>query len=54
MKNWLFLEEEGQGMVEFALILALVALVAVSAAGQLGQRVTAFFGEFNEAIESAT
>ncbi len=35
--------ESGQGMVEYALILALIAIAAVVALGLLGGQVSAFF-----------
>ena len=37
MKNFLFDEESGQGMVEYGLILALVAVVAIVAFQALGK-----------------
>ena len=36
MMNWLKEEESGQGMVEYALILALVAVVVIGALTALG------------------
>ena len=39
----IYLEEKGQGMVEYALILTLVALAAISGVTILGQEVTNFF-----------
>ena len=36
MKDFLFNEESGQGMVEYGLILALVAVVAIAAFKTLG------------------
>ncbi len=43
-------EEEGQGMVEYALILALVAVVAIIVLVTLGQRVTNTFNNASTAI----
>lgn len=43
MINWLKEEESGQGMVEYALILALLALVAVVGLGAVGKSVNEFF-----------
>jgi pilus assembly protein Flp/PilA len=37
--------EEGQGMVEYALILALVAVVAAVALGPLGEQIATLFTE---------
>ena len=43
-------EERGQGMVEYALILALVAVVAIIVLVTLGQRVTNTFNNASTAI----
>jgi pilus assembly protein Flp/PilA len=40
LKTWLEMREEGQGLVEYGLIIALVAVVAVGALGALGGGVT--------------
>lgn len=42
MKDWLY-DESGQGMVEYGLILALVAIVAVTTLSKLGEKVVAIF-----------
>jgi pilus assembly protein Flp/PilA len=42
--------ESGQGMVEYALILALIALIAVVALGLLGGQVAAFFQQLRSLI----
>ena len=49
MKN-LFLDESGQGMVEYGLILALVSVVAIGALTLLGTNINAKLGDVNEAI----
>lgn len=36
-------EEEGQGMVEYGLVIALVALVVIAALAVLGPRIAVFF-----------
>jgi Flp/Fap pilin component. len=41
--NWMKNEESGQGMVEYGLIIALVAIVAVVALSPLGTKVAAIF-----------
>lgn len=41
----MFKKEEGQGLVEYGLILALVAIVVVGALSSVGQTVTAKFTE---------
>jgi len=48
MKNllsWLKNEESGQGMVEYGLIIAVVAIVAVAALSPLGGLIAAKFTE---------
>jgi pilus assembly protein Flp/PilA len=44
--------EQGQGMVEYALILALIALVTILALGLLGSEVTGFFQELVDFLNS--
>lgn len=39
MKDFLFNEESGQGMVEYGLILALVAIIAIGALAIVGRKV---------------
>lgn len=41
----LFAEEEGQGMAEYALILALIAVVVIVALGPMGTTIAAKFTE---------
>ena len=43
MMNWIANEEEGQGMVEYALILALVAVAAIAVLGTMGTKIKAIF-----------
>ena len=43
-------EEEGQGLVEYALILVLVSIAAFVTLGLLGARVDAIFGEIITAL----
>ena len=45
MMNWLVSEESGQGMVEYALILALIAIVVIVALSTLGNKVGAKFNQ---------
>ena len=47
MMNWIANEEEGQGMVEYALIIALIAIVVMAALGPLG---TAIKTKFNAIV----
>jgi len=43
--------EEGQGLVEYALILVLVALVVIAALALLGSRVGGVFGNINTGLD---
>ncbi len=44
-------EEEGQGMVEYALIIALVSVVAIGILTTLGTDITAKFGAASNALK---
>lgn len=46
-----FKNEKGQGMVEYGLILALVAIVVIVALGLLGDNLNLKFGEINAELE---
>ena len=48
-----FQAEEGQGMVEYALILALVSVVAITILAGLGTQVTAVFSSASSALAAA-
>lgn len=54
MKKFLFDEESGQGMVEYALILALVAVAAIVAFQTLGSKVSDKAQNVAETLNSAT
>lgn len=43
-------EEEGQGLVEYALIIVLVSIAAIVTLGALGTRVSEVFGEITAAL----
>ena len=43
-------EEEGQGLVEYGLILALIAVVCITALTLLGTNIVAKFGDINTAL----
>jgi len=47
-----FRREEGQGLVEYALILVLVALVVIAALLLLGNRLTGVFDNINSTLGS--
>jgi pilus assembly protein Flp/PilA len=42
--------EEGQGLVEYALILVLIAIVVIVILGLLGEQVSAIFAEISTAL----
>ena len=44
--------EEGQAMVEYALILALVSIVAIAVLQLMGANITTLFGKVNSALTS--
>ena len=44
MVSWLSNEESGQGLVEYALILALIAVIVIAALSLLGNNVNNKFG----------
>ena len=50
MMNWIANEEEGQGMVEYALILALIAIAAIAILPDLGTKIKDIFSDVNDAI----
>ena len=57
---WFYLQtrlhknDEGQGMVEYGLILALVAVAAVTALGFLGVSLDGILGKVKDGLENAT
>ena len=50
MLKWLSVEEGGQGMVEYGLILAFIALAAVTALRAVGQKLTPLFEKASNAF----
>jgi pilus assembly protein Flp/PilA len=50
LMNWLKNEESGQGMVEYGLILALIAIVVIVALRALGTKVNAVFENVNSKL----
>jgi flp/fap pilin component len=50
MVSWLSNEESGQGLVEYALILALIAVIVIAALSLLGQNVNNKFDKINNAL----
>ncbi len=51
MLNSFMAKEEGQGLVEYALILALIAIVVIGALTILGQQVNSQFEKVNTALQ---
>lgn len=47
-------DEEGATMVEYALMLALIAAVCVAAVGLIGSKASALFGSIGSTLSSAT
>ncbi len=45
-----FAKEEGQGLVEYALILVLIAIVVIGILTLLGNRVSAVFSDINSGL----
>jgi pilus assembly protein Flp/PilA len=48
--NWLKDEESGQGMVEYALILGLIAVVVIGILTTMGTGISDWFTEINDTI----
>ncbi len=53
LMNWLK-DEEGQGMVEYGLIIALIAIVVIVALALLGPKIRDIFNRTNDALDAAT
>ncbi len=45
-----FAKEEGQGLVEYALILVLIAIVVIGILSVLGNRVSTVFSQINSGL----
>ena len=54
MKDFLFNEESGQGMVEYGLILALVSIVAIGALLKVGQKAQSTFNTVESSMAAPT
>lgn len=48
-----FKDESGQGMVEYALIIALIAIVVIAVLAALGGSITDVFKDSSEALDNA-
>lgn len=53
MMNWLKNEESGQGMVEYGLILALVAIVVIVVLTAIGGNLKSLFTKTSDTLGSA-
>lgn len=53
MMKWFMAEEDGQGMVEYALILGLIALASVVIAGAIGGKLEEFYEFLHEHFPDA-
>ncbi|MBQ2591690.1 MAG: Flp family type IVb pilin [Candidatus Riflebacteria bacterium] len=51
--NRFFREEEGQGLVEYALIIGLIAIVAIAALSAAGGSVSGLFNNINGKLNTA-
>jgi pilus assembly protein Flp/PilA len=47
-------DEEGQGLAEYGLILALIAVVVISAVALLGDQIKAAFGKITDELKEPT
>ena len=47
-----FANEEGQGLVEYALILVLIAIVVIGILTLLGNRVSTVFSQINSGLQN--
>jgi pilus assembly protein Flp/PilA len=50
LMNWLKNEESGQGMVEYGLILALIAVVVIGLLATMGDKLKTVFTKVNEKL----
>jgi pilus assembly protein Flp/PilA len=54
LATWLERDDKGQGLAEYALILALIALVAISALVFMGSQLSNELSQIGESIGSVT
>lgn len=52
--NRFFKEEEGQGLVEYALIIGLIAIVAIAALTSAGQSIGGMFNNVSDKLSNTT
>jgi pilus assembly protein Flp/PilA len=53
LQAWLWLREKGQGLVEYALILVLIAVVVIAILTVLGTRVSQVFSQIASALRGS-
>ena len=53
LQAWLGLREKGQGLVEYALILVLIAVVVIVILSLLGTRVSTVFSQIASALQGS-
>lgn len=51
--NWFASEESGQGMVEYGLIIALIAVVLIGALTAMSGGLSTIFGKITDALNNA-
>ena len=51
LRKW-FKDEEGQGMVEYGLIIGLIAIVVIVALVALGPKIRELFDQVNDSIDN--
>jgi len=53
LQAWLWLREKGQGLVEYALILVLIAIVVIAILTVLGAQVSSVFSRITTALRGS-
>jgi len=53
LKAWLWVREKGQGLVEYALILVLIAAVVIVILSLVGTRVSTVFSQIASALQGS-
>ena len=53
LQAWLWLREKGQGLVEYALILVLIAIVVIAILSILGTQVSTVFSQITSGLRGS-
>ena len=53
LQAWLWLREKGQGLVEYALILVLIAIVVIAILAILGTQVSTVFSQITSGLQGS-